>query len=267
MEDKWANAVIKIEKLTKKFGDTTAIEDISFPIEKGKITAILGPSGSGKSVLVKHILGLLRPTSGVVKYKERNIFEMTEDELYEMRQNFSMLLQDGALFDSMTTEENVAFPLKVRKFDREEIRRRVSFYLEHVGLGDFGRRYPSQLSGGQRRRVALARALVTEPEVIILDEPTTGLDPITTENIENLILRIKEENPDKTFVLITHDPYSAFKLADNIAVLYYGKLIDFGEKKEIHSKMDNNRTIYQIFKRANIQLAERERDTFGVIKT
>ncbi len=249
--------IIKIRELTKKFGNITAIENITFDIEKGKVTAILGPSGSGKSVLVKLILGLLIPTSGKILYKERNIFEFNDKEIYSMRQEFSMLLQDGALFDSMSVEDNVAFPLKVRKRPKNEIKDKVNFYLENVGLGGFGKRYPSELSGGQRRRVALARALVTEPKVIILDEPTTGLDPITTENIETLILRIKEQNPDKTFILITHDPFSAFKLADNIAILFFGKMIFFGHKKRVIDLMEENETIYNIFKRANVKLAEK----------
>jgi len=158
----------------------------------------------------------------------------------------------------MTVEENIAFPLKIRKFPKDEIKRRVEFYLESVGLGGFGKRYPSQLSGGQRRRVALARALVTEPEVIILDEPTTGLDPITTESIEELILSIKRKHKEKTFILITHDPFSAFKLSDNIAVLFFGKLICYGERENIISMMESNRTIFQIFKRANLEVAQDE---------
>lgn len=249
--------IIKIRELTKKFGNITAIERITFDIEKGKITAILGPSGSGKSVLVKHILGLLRPTSGEVIYKGKNIFELDEKSLYDIRKEFSMLLQDGALFDSMNVEENVAFPLKVRKKPKNEIKEKVKFYIENVGLGGLEKRYPSELSGGQRRRVALARALVTEPEVIILDEPTTGLDPITTENIENLILKIKRENPDKTFILITHDAFSAFKLADKIAILFFGKLLFFGDKEKIAELIEKDETIYNIFKRANIKFAQK----------
>jgi ABC-type transport system involved in resistance to organic solvents, ATPase component len=248
--------VIKIINLTKVFGKVVAIENITFDVEQGKITAVLGPSGSGKSVLVKHILGLLRPTSGKILYKGVDIFSLPEEKLYEVRRDFSMLLQEGALFDGMTVEENIAFPLKIRKFPKDEIKRRVEFYLESVGLGGFGKRYPSQLSGGQRRRVALARALVTEPEVIILDEPTTGLDPITTESIEDLILSIKNKHKEKTFILITHDPFSAFKLSDNIAVLFFGKLICYGERESIISMMESNRTIFQIFKRANLSIAQ-----------
>ncbi len=257
MSQEWTT-IIKIVNLTKIFGKVVAIENITFDIERGKITAVLGPSGSGKSVLVKHILGLLKPTSGKIFYKGIDIFSLPEEKLYDIRRDFSMLLQEGALFDGMTVEENIAFPLKVRKIPKDEIKRKVDFYLESVGLGGFGKRYPSQLSGGQRRRVALARALVTEPEVIILDEPTTGLDPITTESIEELILSIKEKHKEKTFILITHDPFSAFKLSDNIAVLFFGKLIFYGKKDEVISMMNSNKTIFQIFKRANLDIARAE---------
>ncbi len=248
--------ILLIENLTKKFGNVVAISDVSFWVEKGKITTIVGPSGSGKSVLVKHILGLLRPTSGRVLYKGKNIFEMSEKQLYEVRKNFSLLLQDGALFDSMTVEENVAFPLTLRKIQKNIIKQRVEFYIESVGLKNFLKRYPSQLSGGQRRRVALARALVTEPEIIILDEPTTGLDPITTESIESLILNIKKQKPDTSFIIITHDPFSAFKMADNIAVLFFGKLVLFGPKNIVSELMEKEKLIFDIFKRANISLVE-----------
>lgn len=248
--------IISIEKLTKKFGDVVAISDVSFWVETGKMTTIVGPSGSGKSVLVKHILGLLRPTSGKVLYKGINIFDLSDEQLYEVRKNFSLLLQDGALFDSMTVEENVAFPLTLRKVPKNIIKQKVEFYLESVGLKDFLKRYPSQLSGGQRRRVALARALVTEPEVIILDEPTTGLDPITTENIEYLIMNVKKQKPDTSFVIITHDPFSAFKMADNIAVLFFGKLVLFGPKSIVNELMEKEKLIFDIFKRANISLVE-----------
>ncbi len=249
-------ALVKIVNITKKFSEVTALENVSFDIEKGKITAILGPSGSGKSVLVKLILGLMEPTAGQIIFKGVNIFDLTKEMMYKMRESFSILLQDGALFDSMTVEENIAFPLKIRKLPKQEIKRRIDFYLENVGLAGFHRRYPSELSGGQRRRVALARALATEPEIIILDEPTTGLDPITTESIESLIINIKSQNPDKSFILITHDPFSAFKLSDNIAVLLFGKLIAYGPKNKIILLMEENKIIYDIFKRANIRLIQ-----------
>lgn len=249
--------IIIVENLTKRFDQTVAIENINLWIEKGKTTTIVGPSGSGKSVLVKHLLGLLRPTYGKVIYKGVNIFDLDEDELYEIRKNFSLLLQDGALFDSMTVEENVAFPLEIRKMPHKVIKEKVYFYLERVGLKDLAKRYPSQLSGGQRRRVALARALVTEPEVIILDEPTTGLDPITTENIEALIMELKKQNEETTFIIITHDPFSAFKMADNISVLFFGKLLLFGPKTQLKELMEKDKLIFDIFKRANISFLEK----------
>lgn len=248
--------IIVVENLTKKFGEVTAISDVNFWVEAGKITTIVGPSGSGKSVLVKHLLGLLRPTSGTVFYRGIDIFRLDDSQIYEIRKNFSLLLQDGALFDSMTVEENVAFPLTLRKFPKSIIRERVMFYLENVGLKNFAKRYPSQLSGGQRRRVALARALVTEPEVIILDEPTTGLDPITTENIEALIINVKKQKPETSFIIITHDPFSAFKMADNIAVLFFGKLILFGPREIVKELMEKEKLVFDIFKRANISIIE-----------
>ena len=249
------DAIISVRNLTKKFGSVVAIENITFDIKRGSITAILGPSGSGKTVLVKHLLGLLKPTSGKVIFDGIDIFGLSEDELYNVRRRFSMLLQDGALFDELTVEGNVAFPLKVRKVPSDEIKRKVKFYLERVGLSGFEKRKPSELSGGQRRRVALARALVTEPDVVILDEPTTGLDPITTESIEKLILETKKQNPQRTYILITHDPFSACALADWIVVLFKGKLVTWGRKEEILSQIEGNELLWGIFKRANISLA------------
>lgn len=251
-------AILEICNLTKRFGDVIAIDSISFPVEEGKVTAILGPSGSGKTVLVKHIVGLMKPTSGKILFKGTEITNLSERDIHSIRKHFSMLLQDGALFDSMTVEENISFPLKMRGgYTKEEIKTKVLEILKSMRLSGFGKRMPSELSGGQKRRVALARALISEPDVLIFDEPTTGLDPITTETVEELLIETRKRRKDITYILITHDPYSAYKIADNIAVLYNGKLVTFGKRDEVFELSKEDKLLFGIFKRANIEFLKR----------
>lgn len=223
---------VEFNKLTKRFrGDETSVLDnVDFKIHKGKITTILGFSGAGKSTLLKHILGLLHPTSGEVKVLGRSLEEMNEYELREFRQHFGMLFQYAALFDSMTTYQNIAFPLKeFTKMNNHEIKTRVFSLLEAVGLPENSTyKLPSELSGGMRKRVGLARALSLQPSIMLYDEPTTGLDPITTKMVNNLISSTADLHKDRglTSIIISHDIQATLKISDYIAFLNHGKVIE-----------------------------------------
>lgn len=228
------DGIIVIKDLTKKFGGNVVLDNISLTIEKGKTTVIIGPSGCGKTVLIKHIILLLRPSSGEIYFKGRRIDNLNENELYKVRTNYGFLFQGGALFDSLSVADNITFPIrqhyKVKywsKFDEF-----VKTKLSMVGLEGFQKFYPSNLSGGQRKRVALARAIALNPEVILYDEPTTGLDPIRSDVINELILKLQREL-GVTSVVVTHDMTSAYKIADRIIMLHNGKIIADGNAKHI----------------------------------
>jgi len=217
--------MIEIRDLHKRFGDLVVLDGISLSIPPGETTAIIGPSGTGKSVLLKHIVGLLQPDSGHVFCFGQDMTTATERELYAVRRRFGMLFQDGALFDSMTVGKNVGFPLVHHsKLGAAELRARVEDKLALVGLPGTWDRPISQLSGGQRKRVGLARAIVMEPEVILFDEPNSGLDPLTSDQIDELIIEMKRAL-GITFVIISHDIVGTVKVADHIAMLYEGSLV------------------------------------------
>ncbi len=225
--------MIRIEKLYKYFQEQPVLEGISLHIPQGEIFIIIGGSGQGKSVLLKHIIGLLKPDKGRIFVDGTDITRLKSWEFKEMRKKFGMLFQDAALFDSMTVGENVAFPLREHtRLDNEIIMDRVRTKLGGVGLHGIEKKYPSELSGGMRKRVGLARALALEPEIVLFDEPTTGLDPITSDMINQLILDT-QKRLGLTFVIISHDLEGVFKLADRIAMLYKGKIIEEGTPKEI----------------------------------
>jgi phospholipid/cholesterol/gamma-HCH transport system ATP-binding protein len=202
-------------------------------IEAGQCVVIIGASGSGKSVILKHIVGLLRPDTGEVFFKSQRIDKLTERNIMEIRKHFGFLFQMGALFDSLNVFDNVAFPLvEHTKKSPEEVGRIVAEKLAMVGLPDVGKKMPSELSGGQKKRIALARAIALDPEVILYDEPTTGLDPIRSDVINELIVKLQKQLK-VTSVVVTHDMASAFKVGDRIVMLHEGKFIFDGTPKQV----------------------------------
>ncbi len=225
--------MIKIVDLYKSFGDQQVLRGVNLEIPKGQITFIMGRSGTGKSVLLKHIIGLLEPDSGQILIDGQDITSMSERELARIRKRFGMLFQEGALFDSMTVGENVAFPLREHtRLSEKEIWARVEAKLAQVGLLKDIDKMPSELSGGMKKRAALARALALEPEVVLFDEPTTGLDPIMQMSIAKLIKETKESH-HLTCVVISHDIPVAFAIADKIAFLHEGIILEEGTPEEI----------------------------------
>ena len=225
--------MIELRNVSKSFGENTILRDISLKIPPGQTTAIIGPSGTGKSVTLKHIVGLLRPDEGEVLCFGTNMATADETELYKVRRRFGMLFQDGALFDSLTVGANISFPLvhHAPEMSEEERRAKVEEKLSLVGLPGIYDRPTSGLSGGQRKRVGLARAIVTEPEVILFDEPNSGLDPITSDAIDALISEMKEAL-GITFIVISHDIVGTINVADHIAMLYGGNLVAFKPTEE-----------------------------------
>lgn len=220
--------LIELKNLHKRFGRLIVLDGVSLRVEKGESLVILGASGSGKSVILKHLVGLLKPDRGEVWFDNNRIDTLSESKLMEVRTRIGFLFQMGALFDSMTVAENVAFPLieHTRK-NTEEIQQTVLQKLRQIGLPDVGPKMPSELSGGQRKRVALARAIALDPEVIVYDEPTTGLDPIRSDVINELILKLQRELK-VTSIVVTHDMNSAFKVGNRIVMLHEGKIIEDG---------------------------------------
>lgn len=218
--------IISVRHLYKSFGQTQVLKDISLDVKTGSVRVILGGSGSGKSVLMKHMIGLLRPDSGEVRVNGVDITKLERAELEQVREQFGMVFQQAALFDSMTVFENVAFPLQQKtKMKAAEIRLRVEAKLEALGLVNARQKYPSELSGGMRKRAGLARALIKEPKIVLYDEPTTGLDPITTDQVDQMILEAKEKF-GVTSVVISHDIASALRIADEVAFLYEGTIVE-----------------------------------------
>jgi phospholipid/cholesterol/gamma-HCH transport system ATP-binding protein len=225
------NPAISIQNVTKIYGEQTVLNNLSFDIERNKITTILGFSGAGKSTLLKHILGIVSPTSGVVKVLDSELAQLDKIQLREFRRNFGMLFQYAALFDSFTAEENVGFPLKeFTKLSPAEISEKVKDLLISVGIKEesFGR-LPSELSGGMRKRVGLARALALSPKIMLYDEPTTGLDPITTKMVNNLIVDTATNHKDRemTSVIISHDVRATLEISDYVAFLDRGKIVEY----------------------------------------
>jgi phospholipid/cholesterol/gamma-HCH transport system ATP-binding protein len=222
---------ISIKNVTKTFGEQTVLNDLSFDIAKNKITTILGFSGAGKSTLLKHILGIMNPTSGNVQVLGEDLSKLDKMELREFRRNFGMLFQYAALFDSFTAEENVGFPLiEFTKLKPNEIQEKVKDLLLSVGIKEESfTRLPSELSGGMRKRVGLARALALSPRIMLYDEPTTGLDPITTKMVNNLIVETSKNHKDRemTSVIISHDVKATMEISDYVAFLDRGKIVEY----------------------------------------
>lgn len=225
---------IRFKNVRKAFrgGRDTVLNGLTVDFPKGKLTYILGPSGVGKSVTLKHILGLLRPDSGEVWVSGRNMSELQGRELAEHRKVFGMLFQNSALFDDMTIFENVAFPLREHtRLTEEQIETKVMNSLRILGIAKGYDKYPNELSGGMKKRVALARAIIREPEILLYDEPTTGLDPVTRVTVDELIETLKRELK-LTSLVISHDIPSALRLADQIAFLHEGRFAFWGSPEE-----------------------------------
>jgi len=226
-------AMIRLLKVTKSFDSQVVLNDLSMDIPTGKITSIIGPSGEGKSVLLKHMIGLLKPDSGEVVADGDVISSMRGSSLNQAREKFGMLFQNAALFDSMTVFENVAFPLEEKtRLSPAEIRDRVHEALAHVGLKGIDKKYPDMLSGGMKKRVGLARALLLNPKIILFDEPTTGLDPIICRAIHQLI-KDTHRRFGYTAVIVSHEIPEIFEISDQVAMLYRGQIIEQGKPRDI----------------------------------
>ena len=224
---------LRVVNLYKFFGEKQVLKGCDLEVQEGESMVVIGGSGSGKTVLIKCIIGLIQPDEGKIYVDELEITSLNERELSEVRKKFGMLFQGGALFDSMRIWENVGFALRqhTRRSD-EEIRRISSEKLRLVGLRDIEELMPSELSGGMKKRASLARAIAMEPEILLYDEPTTGLDPIMADAINELIVQMREKL-NVTSIAITHDMKSAYKIADRIAMLFQGKIIEVGTPEEI----------------------------------
>ncbi|MFH1061531.1 MAG: ABC transporter ATP-binding protein [Candidatus Omnitrophota bacterium] len=230
--------MIKISKLCKTFEGQEVLKDLDLEIELGETLVIIGRSGCGKSVLLKHIIGILKPDAGEVYVDNQHVAALKGKELVKLRMKFGMLFQAAALFDSLTVYENVGFALlEHTDLDESEIRNRVRQSLASVDLPDIEEKKPAELSGGMKKRVGLARAICNKPEIILYDEPTTGLDPIMADMINDLIIRLKEQLK-VTSIVVTHDMVSAYKVATRIAMLYDGKIIAQGTPDEIRNTTD-----------------------------
>lgn len=230
--------MIDVRHLNKSFGDNLILEDISFVIEKGESVVIIGRSGGGKSVLLKHLIALLKPDGGRVLIEGENIVPFDERELLRVRRKFGMLFQGAALFDSMTVAENIAFPLRRdRSLSAEDIATRVAHVLDLVELPGIEEKNPAELSGGMRKRVGLARAIVYHPEIVLYDEPTTGLDPVVSDSIDKLILRVRDRL-HVTTVVVTHDMRSTRRLGQRIMMLHERKIYATGTPDEIFNSKD-----------------------------
>ncbi len=231
-------AVIRLENIYKTFGTQTVLNGLSLDVPKGAITAVIGPSGEGKSVMLKHIIGLLAPDQGDVRVNGQSIVGLSRSRLNRVREKFAMVFQNAALFDSMTVFENVAFPLEEKtSLKKNEIAERVEKALLEVGLKNINHKYTDELSGGMKKRVGLARALLLEPEIVLFDEPTTGLDPVIRRAIHELIAATQKKF-GFTAVIVSHDIPDIFDVADYVAMLYHGRILQFGRPDEIRGSGD-----------------------------
>jgi phospholipid/cholesterol/gamma-HCH transport system ATP-binding protein len=229
---------ILLEDIHKAFGDKQILRGFTLEVKEGETVALIGASGSGKSVMLKHIVGLITPDRGRVVVDGTEVVGLPRNELYDLRRKVGYVFQFAALFDSMTIGENVGMGLRrVAGMTEEEIRQRVEESLAVVELEGFEDRLPSEISGGQRKRVGLARGIATRPQYVLYDEPTTGLDPVTTTVIDRLILRTRDEL-QVTSIVVTHDMNSAFRVADRIGMLYDGQVRFIGTPDEIRATED-----------------------------
>ncbi len=230
--------IIRVEELVKCYETQRVLDGVNFSISRGSITAIMGVSGTGKSVLLRHLIGLERPDSGAVYLDDVDIASMKASSLNRIRRRFGVLFQDAALFDSLSVWDNVAFPIREqRKFSRTEIAQKVEQKLAMVGMLKHRTKLPAELSGGMRKRVGLARALALDPEIVFFDEPTTGLDPITRSAIYRLISRAHAESAG-TFVIVSHDIEGVMEISDELLMLWAGKIVARGDPEMIRYSSD-----------------------------
>jgi phospholipid/cholesterol/gamma-HCH transport system ATP-binding protein len=229
-----AQPVIEFRGVSKRFGSQLVLDSVDITIARGSTTVVIGPSGAGKSVFLKLLVGLLLPDEGTIRVEGVDVGRASEVELLEVRKKIGMLFQDGALFDSLSVYENVAFPLRRHRkgMGEDEIEAAVALRLSQVGLPGIEEKLPAELSGGMRKRVGLARAIVLEPDILLFDEPNSGLDPLTSDEIDGLVQRMKAEL-GITFVVISHDIVGTFRVADRVAMLYQGRLVADGRPDEI----------------------------------
>lgn len=230
------DGILVVRNLTKRYGNKVVLDSISMAIEESKTTVIIGPSGCGKTVFLKHLIVLERPDEGEVYYRGKRIDNLSERELVPIRRKFGFCFQMGALFDSLTVYENIIFPLRqhYKITDWKAVDELVKQKLSLVGMDGYQNYFPANLSGGQRKRIAIARAIVLNPEIILYDEPTTGLDPITADVINELILKLQRELK-VTSVVVTHDMKSVYKIANRIVMLYKGCIIADGDARHIQT--------------------------------
>lgn len=230
--------MLEVRDLVKRFGPRAVLEGINFTVRRGETLVIMGGSGCGKSTLLKHLVGVYKPDEGGIFWKGRNICEFSRAEMDEYRRRFGILFQSGALFNSMNVGDNVALPLREHSdLDEKIIRMVVKIKLEQVGLRGFEDLLPSQISGGMKKRVGLARAIAMDPELVFYDEPSAGLDPIVTAVVDQLIMDLSRKM-GITSIVVTHDMTSAFRIADHMVMLYQGKVIADGSPEEIRGSRD-----------------------------
>jgi phospholipid/cholesterol/gamma-HCH transport system ATP-binding protein len=227
--------MIKVSRLRKAFNGQPVLNGIDLDVPDGSITIIIGRSGGGKSVLLKHLIGLMRPDSGHIEVNGVDMARLSGRALDAIRRRYGVVFQSGALFDSMSCRDNVAFPLREKfRLTRANITRRVDRALEQVGLAGIGDKYPEEVSGGMRKRVAIARALVTEPEIVFFDEPTTGLDPVLVNTIHRLILDL-HRRLHFTAVMVSHEIPEIFEIADRVGMLHEGRIVELGPPAVVQS--------------------------------
>ena len=244
-------ALIEIHNVHKKFGEQEVLRGINLNINKGETLAIIGNSGCGKSVLIKHLIGLLQPDLGEIFIDDKNIKDLDRKNLENVRRKFAMVFQGAALFDSLNVYENVSFGLRRIEKDLSEIRlkQKVAEVLDIVGMPDTEHKMPSELSGGMRKRVGLARAVAMNPEILLYDEPTTGLDPIMSRVIDDLIVKMKNIF-NVTSIVVTHDMVSVFRMSDRVVMVDQGKIIEGGKPEDL-SEIDNE--VLQKFFRSSVR--------------
>ncbi|HXA95407.1 MAG TPA: ABC transporter ATP-binding protein [Candidatus Dormibacteraeota bacterium] len=247
--------MIRVQGLFKRFGEQAVLRGLDLDIATGEIMVVIGRSGGGKSVLLKHLIGLLRPDAGAVIVDGTDITRLRGRDLDRVRERYGVVFQGGALFDSMSVSDNVAFPLREKsRLGAAEIRGRVDEKLQQVGLAGMGHKDPAEISGGMRKRVAIARALVTEPEIVFFDEPTTGLDPILVNTIHHLILELHRKFRF-TAIMVSHEIPEIFEIADRVAMLHEGAIVEVGPPDAVRASTN---PVVQQFIRGDIEAVPAE---------